>query len=188
MISADLFCWGADLAGEICQALSQRLDIPPDSIILHGTHNHSGPQTSRLFSPSLGIADDSYLDLLRNAVIEAAELAMNTSEPVTIERGVGTCNIGINRRRREGGVVRMAPNPDGPLDSEVTVVRFRALNETPKALLVHYACHPTASGANQVCAEYPWFSDGGARSGYAARRRFFARMLRRCASRSDPGR
>ena len=151
LISADLFCWGPDLY----ESVLRRLDLPPESIILHATHNHSGPQTSHLFSPSLGAADDRYLEFLQDAVVRAAESARANLEPVTVERGSGRCGFGIYRRKLVDGVIRMAPNLDGPVDPELTAIRFRSLDGAPKAVLVHYTCHPTTSGANEVCAEYP---------------------------------
>ncbi len=154
LISADIFCWGSDLRSEVCDSLSRHLGLRRDAVILHATHNHSGPQTSRLFSRSLGAADERYLQFLRDAAVRAGEAARGNLEPITLERGSGLCNIGIHRRKSIAGEIRMAPNPEGPVDPEVTVLRFGAGDRNPKALLVHYTCHPTVSGANEVGAEY----------------------------------
>lgn len=154
LVSADLFCWGPDLCASVYESLWQRFGISPDAVILHATHNHSGPQTSHSFSPSLGAADDRYIAFLQDALVRAVESAGSSSEPVTTERGTGCCRIGINRRKCVDGAIRMAPNPAGPVDPELTVIHFRAQDGASKALLVHYTCHPTASGANEVCAEF----------------------------------
>ncbi len=155
LVSADLFCWGPDLCASVYESLWQRFGISRDAVILHATHNHSGPQTSHSFSPSLGAADDKYIAFLQAALISAVKSACSSSEPVTAELGTGRCRIGINRRKSAGGAMRMAPNSEGPVDPELTVIRFRTPDNAPKALIVHYTCHPTASGANAVCAEFP---------------------------------
>lgn len=49
----------------------------------------------------------------------------------------------------------MASNPDGPVDPEVTVIRFIGERGNTKALLVHYTCHATTTGDNFVSSEFP---------------------------------
>lgn len=50
----------------------------------------------------------------------------------------------------------MAPNPDGPNDQEVTVIKFNRINDgTVKSLFVHFTCHPTTTADNLINSEYP---------------------------------
>jgi hypothetical protein len=155
LVTADLIWWGDDLVGRLRQVMKQRFGLDPSSVILHATHTHSGPQTSMRFTPSLGLMDASYITQLEEKLLEGIEEARSRLEPVTIHRGSGKCGIGIYRRKRVDGVVVMAPDKSGPTDPEVSVVRFCGENGSTKAVLVHFACHPTTTIDNRVSSEFP---------------------------------
>lgn len=158
IVSADLIWWGTDRVQLLKRQLQEKWGLKIESVLLHATHNHSGPQTSNLFTSLLGKFDLNYIGFLESQLFEGIALAMNSMEPVSIERGSGDCKIGIHRRKKENGQIRMAPNPDGPNDSEVTVIRFRTEAGNTKGLLVHFTCHPTTTGDNWVSAEFPGVS------------------------------
>ncbi|MGG1599694.1 hypothetical protein [Paenibacillus naphthalenovorans] len=160
VISADLLWWGAERVDSLRNKLNERFGLSEAQIVLHATHNHSGPQTSGLFTPSLGRPDPEYIAFLEERILDGAEQAARAFEPVTAERGIGSCRLGIYRRKRVDGSIRMAPNPEGPADPEVTVIRYALSNGKTKALLVHYACHPTTSGDNTVSSEFPGLAMG----------------------------
>lgn len=155
LVSADLIWWGTEFTARLRCRLKKLWQLEESSIILHATHTHSGPQTSIGFVPSLGISDPEYVRGLESAVLEAAERAHQSLEPVTLERGSSDYPMGINRRGRVGGKIGMVPDPDGPVDSEIIVVRFRRTTGDTKAMLVHYACHPTTTDENLVSPDFP---------------------------------
>jgi hypothetical protein len=92
--------------------------------------------------------------MLEEAVLAGVRQAQSELEPVTAERSSGRCGLGIHRRRLVDGVVQMAPNTEGPNDPECTVVRFRRLSGSAKAVLVHFTCHPTTTAENALSAEF----------------------------------
>jgi hypothetical protein len=53
------------------------------------------------------------------------------------------------------GKIIMAPNPEGSCDPEVNVIAFATATGRYKAVLTHYACHPTTTGDNWVSGEFP---------------------------------
>ena len=155
IVCADLIWWGPELVGRLRRELWKRFGLPESSVILHATHNHSGPQTSGRFSPLLGTPNPDYLAEVEKTVLESVENAATKAEPVTVERDSAMCRIGINRRRAVGGGIVMAPNEDGPVDPEVTVILFRTSSGRIRAALVHHACHPTTTDDNFVSSEFP---------------------------------
>ncbi|MHB1654249.1 MAG: glucosamine-6-phosphate deaminase [Desulfitobacteriaceae bacterium] len=155
LVSADLIWWGTDRLPILRSRLKQEFGLSTSSIILHATHNHSGPQTSGLFTPSLGKLDLKYVQELEEKLVEGVRSTFQNLEPVTIERGGGECDFSIHRRKVINGQMTMAPNPDGPTDPEVTVIRFLSNSGTIKALLVHYTCHAATTGDNVVSSEFP---------------------------------
>ena len=123
-------------------SLHQKYGFDLSSVVIHATHNHSGPQTSDWFAPSLGIFEPEYGGLLERALFQGVEAAWDCREIVSVERGFGQCGFAISRRKPSGSQILMAPNAEGPLDREVSVIRFAARSGATKALLVHYAVIP----------------------------------------------
>lgn len=150
LISADLLWWGSDRVPGLKQQIHARCGIAEDAILLHGTHTHSGPQTSGLFTSYLGVMDESYVNALESRLIEGIEAAMFQVEPVRMEKVTGVSPLGINRR----GVAKSPPET-GPVDHDLRVVRFVTEDGCTKGLLVHYACHPVITRDNFVSSEYP---------------------------------
>lgn len=166
LIQADFIWWGNDLTDRIQKSISQRWHLEQSAILLNASHSHSGPQTSNDLLPSLGELDREYIHQLEQAVLDAAAQAFDNMEPVTVERSHGQCSVGIHRRRRIDGKVMNAPNPEGPVDSEVTVFRFRRTKPwgsseqegSTKAVLFHYTCHPTVMGDFTVTSEFTGYA------------------------------
>jgi len=154
IVSADLIWWGNERMDILRKLLEDQYGICSDSIILQGTHTHSGPQSSNLHTSTLGKCDMDYVMRLEEILIEGVGQALLSLEPVSIERGNGQCDMNMNRRKLINGRVRMAPNEDGPIDREVNVIRFRRMDGSDKAVMVHYACHPTTTDNDEISSEY----------------------------------
>lgn len=153
LVSADLVWWGPERIPHLYRELKQRWGLESSSIIFHATHNHSGPQTSEVLG--YGIADPAYISYLESQLFEGVRMAMQELEPVSVERGNGQCSLGIYRRKLIDGKIEFAPNEEGPTDPEVSVICFRSLNDNGiKAVLVHYACHPTTKASNIISSEF----------------------------------
>ncbi|MDF2713918.1 MAG: hypothetical protein K0R28_843 [Paenibacillus sp.] len=154
IVSADLLWWGSDRMPHIKTMLREKWGLEPESIVLNGTHSHSGPQTSFLFHRLLGKADAEYVNFLERKLVEAIAAAEANAEPVTIERGSASSYIGVQRRKYGEGRILGGPNTEGPMDPEVSVVRFRSGSGGTKAVVVHYACHPVTTSENYVSSEF----------------------------------
>jgi Neutral/alkaline non-lysosomal ceramidase, N-terminal len=152
LVTADLLNWSNRLVRELSEAIEARLGIPRESVVLHATHSHSGPATK--FGVRLGDPEQAYLELLREAMLAGAEEAMKDAETVTLESGFGECDLGWNRRMIVDGSATHSQNKTGPKDHELQVLRFRPEDGYPKALLLHYTCHPVLSSENALTSEY----------------------------------
>jgi len=51
-------------------------------MLFHATHNHSGPQTSDQFTPSLGPLDAKYIETLKEQIIVGVRNALQNLELV----------------------------------------------------------------------------------------------------------
>nr|WP_246211256.1 neutral/alkaline non-lysosomal ceramidase N-terminal domain-containing protein [Phytoactinopolyspora alkaliphila] len=149
LISADLLWWGTDIATRVRRDIAARYGLRPESVILHATHAHSGPQTSAGFTALLGDPDAGYVAELEAAAVASAGRALGSAVDVWMERVTCEAGIGTDRRSaRSDGAVEPAP-----IDSDVTVVRFFDEQRT-RALMVHHACHPVVHHGNVVTSDF----------------------------------
>jgi hypothetical protein len=106
LLSADLLWWGTDVAARVRARIASRYGLRPDAVFLHATHNHSGPQTSYRFVPSLGEPDSAFIDQLCAAAEGSAGRALGSMGEVRLERAAGLADLGVDRRSaRTRGVV-----------------------------------------------------------------------------------
>lgn len=136
LILCDLCKLDAQFVARLRRRVEEAAGIPPASVMVAATHTHGAPATVALCCapPSPG-----WLQTLEQRAAGAAAEACGTLAPAAAAVGRGReASVGRNRRR-----------PDGPVDPTVTVVRFDRTGESP-ALLVHYACHPTVLGPDNV--------------------------------------
>lgn len=155
VLSADHLGWTSELVDALRPRIEQATGVAPELLLLHATHTHCGPQL-RDQSPVRPAPDTAYLAELEQRTVAAARRAAADLAPVTgISLSHARAGFSVNRRLTVDGEVLMAPNPDGPTDPVVTVVRFARGGEHPPALLVHFTCHPTTSDQKRVSPDYP---------------------------------
>jgi len=84
-----------------------------------------------------------YLAELQSRVIELAKQASKNLREVKLETAIGRSQMGINRRgRNKQGQPGILPNPGGPVDETVWVLRATPRDETAGAILFSFGCHP----------------------------------------------
>jgi len=154
LVSADLIWWGEERVPQLKRQIHERWGINPDAILLHGTHTHSGPQTSDRFSDYLGVCDLAYIEQLEAVLLEGIAQAAGSLEPVTAAIGSASCGVSVNRRMMADGAAAYRANPAGPIDRELRVVRFLDGDGRVKGVLVHFACHPVITQENRVSSEF----------------------------------
>ena len=155
-----------------------------DHVILSATHTHAAMAPRGLLikppaspdwtrSPNgpassvnwLRLSEDPWYAATETKVIAAIGTAMKSLFPARLVAGKGlfeNAYMAHNRRlvRPGGGVTALWENPDRrptqPVDPTVGVIRVEDLTGKPRALAVHYACHPVAlMSAGVVSRDYP---------------------------------
>lgn len=149
LVSADLIWWGSERVPAFKERIRECCGIEPDAILLHGTHTHSGPQTSDRFTSYLGVPDTQYLNELESRVLEGIQAAIDDLEPVRASRGTGTSELALNRRG-----LRLTPPEIRVSDHDLNVILYSREDGSPKAILVHYACHPVITSENKISPDY----------------------------------
>lgn len=154
VVQADLIALSPDVVPGFASAIAERYGLAGASVLYNASHTHGGPFMRG--GIAAGPIDAGYARLLEKRLLQATEEAFANAEPVRAAKALGGCGIGIHRRKAVNGKMTMAPNPEGPIDREVTVVTFsRTGDGTPKGLFVHFTCHPTTTGDNRINSDYP---------------------------------
>ena len=151
LVSCDLLIVDEQLFDAVHRRLIES-GFPRDLVlILAGTHTHSGPGAyGRRFVEkiSMGHFNPQVFEALVAAITQAVRRARDNVAPTRIAYGVA---------QTEGLVVNRM-DPHGPTDPEVIVSGFyRERVETPFAVIVNFAAHPTTLGAwnRELSADYP---------------------------------
>lgn len=172
LVSCDLICVPTDQTALVRKAVTRLTGIPAGNVMVTGTHTHTGPRVRTFLIQENGAGPTlDWLAGFPERVAQGVADALANLEPCTLAHAVAfEDRIAFNRRyRMRDGTVRSNPGqvvpdiiePAGPIDPEVSIICFTRLDDSRKALLVHYACHLDNVGGTEISADYP---------GYLARR------------------
>ncbi len=156
------------------RVIGGQCDVPPQNVLIHATHTHSGPMTNEQFSFGMEFAPyrrevEAMLAKAASAVAEANERLAEA----TLSVGYAEENrVSFNRRlRRKDGATQMnwealaagfdptqVEAPWGPIDPQVICLTIERAGK-PTAALVNFALHPAIlAGDNWLySADYPGF-------------------------------
>lgn len=146
LVSIDLLGFDLSFENDIRERVreSKNLRDYADRVVVTATHTHAAPCLYRSWREYAGEHYETHLQL---ACVEAIRKAFENQEPVTLEWGESIePEIGKNRRHLEREVNR-----------EMKVLVVRSLSGNIRSLLVHYACHPTVLGPQNLyySSDYP---------------------------------
>ena len=138
--------------------------VEQKSLLLNASHTHCGPELRSERLLRLGI-DARYAARSRNYVRWVAQQiatlvgeVVGRIEPARLFYSHAKAGFAMNRRLpTEKGFIN-SPNPDGPTDHQVPVLRMEAASGVSKAILFGYACHATTLSFQQLCGDYPGFA------------------------------
>lgn len=116
--------------------------LAPEDILVAATHTHSGPLN--FDAPGFGgKADRAYIAWLEDTLARSVARAAEAPVPVRVGWGrMPVYGVGSIRRAADETGVREAGN--------VTTIGFAAMDGRLMAVLLHYACHPTVLGPENL--------------------------------------
>jgi len=174
ILTYDLIGIPRTMRDRVAERVASTWGIASDRLLLNASHTHCGPMI-RVYRPPWGgepravydrIPDDeetewvertiAYRDFLVEASVELVGEALTRMEPATLSWSRARCGFSMNRRTPLGpGQWRNAPNPDGPVDQEVPVLRIRGEGDELRAVLFGYACHATTLSVMEINGDWP---------------------------------
>jgi neutral ceramidase len=171
------------------------LGLKPHEILLNASHTHSAPQmfadrmrTERAFSRHAKPADleavDRYVAFVRRAVVDAVGESLKTPLPARLEFGQARAGFAMNRRQPDGkGGYSNNPNPTGPVDHDVPVLKVTGADGKIRAVLFGYACHNTVLNGSKVSGDYAGHAQKFLEESYAGATALF---MTGCAGDQNP--
>lgn len=123
---------------------------PGRILIVHATHQHSGPDTLGLWGRFPGVSgiNRAYEDRIMGRVVQELRLLETSLKPATMTGGKGVLNpLGLCRDSRDPQVI----------DPNLATLRVRGKDGKSIATVVNWSCHPEVIGRENhlITADYP---------------------------------
>ena len=170
LITSDAIGYRLKYVEQIRERISKATGLHSDSIMINGTHTHSGPATTLFGGESLSDLDSKYLAELGDKLVELAVTASDSAvadNPGTFEVAwTEATGLASNRRIRnpDGKWTNEWQDPFGThpgyFDPTVMLVAVRNdLDTVADALLVNYGVHPVVlgPGSMKISADWPGY-------------------------------
>ena len=143
--------------------------LEPEALLLNAAHTHSGPvvretrysiygNTLYGLSPEQIQQSNKYVDDLQDKLLELIGRAIENLAPAKLSYTHARAGFAMNRRLKTETGVQNSPNPDGPVDHDVPVLRIDSPDDKLRAVLFGYACHCTTLSFYQYCGDYAGFA------------------------------
>jgi hypothetical protein len=134
--------------------------LRPEEILLNASHTHSGPApyARGVSDPAFIGKAEAYGRELADKVMQVINSALERSGPAALHYARAKAGFAMNRRLPMGTEIRNSPNPDGPVDHDVPVLRVTGPDGKEKAILFGYACHNTVTGFYTINADYAGYA------------------------------
>lgn len=165
LVTADLLFFRAPFAEVLCGEIMAKTGLARHEIQLTASHTHAGPVFGVEAPDTEGQRQvvDAYTKKLRGRLVELAVAAVADLRPARLSWGVGREQDFVMNRRLidEHGKCRgMGPNPQGPVDRDVPVLRVDGPDGRPRALVFGCACHcVTLDGKNRkISGDYAGYA------------------------------
>ena len=150
-ITLDLIGVTAELRAAVEQGVREKFKLPPHALVMNASHTHCGPAYGR---PEV----KDYFDGLVKKLVATVGRAIETSEPAHLSYAHAKCGFAMNRRTPTNDGFVNHPNPKGPVDHSVPVLRVDNAEGKLKAVLFGYACHNTSVGFLRWLGDYAGFA------------------------------
>jgi len=169
IVTVDLLGITRELRDWLEQEVHRRYDLPPARLMINASHTHCGPvlhkSTASIYGHSFyGLTQEQmnqareYTDELQDKLAGLVGAALDRLVPAHLTYTHARAGFAMNRRTPSEDGYRNAPNPDGPVDHDVPILRVDAPQGELRAVLFGYACHNTTLSFNQFCGDYAGFA------------------------------
>ncbi len=164
IVTSDLISVPRPMRDALEKVAEERYALPPEGLLINCSHTHCGPEirTTRwsldgLPPHRLEVASQ-YVESLQHILVKLVGDALADLTPSRVAYCRARCSFAMNRRMPGVAGFRNFPNPDGPVDHDVPVLRVDTPEGKLRAVLFGYACHNTTLSFYKFCGDYAGFA------------------------------
>jgi neutral ceramidase len=147
---------------EVARRLKAKAGVPDERVALCSSHTHSAPMLGGVLATlfSTDVPEDHaeriarYTKETTDKLEQVALAAIATVKPCDIAWANGEVGFAMNRRFPTPTGYANKPNPEGPTDHALPVLRVTSADGKVVAILTGYACHCTTTGFNRIHGDW----------------------------------
>jgi neutral ceramidase len=169
IITVDLLGISRPMRDWLEKQVNLRYKLPPESLLVNSSHTHCGPviretrysiygDTLYGLSPEQIKQTGQYVEDLQKKLAKLVGQSIEDLAPARLSYTHARAGFAMNRRSKIEQGYRIQPNPDGPVDHDVPVLRIDGPDGKLRAVLFGYACHCTTLSFYQFCGDYAGFA------------------------------
>jgi hypothetical protein len=151
------------------EQVQQRYHIAPASLLINASHTHCGPVLRETrysiygdsfygLTPEQAEQSRAYSEQLQHKLADLVGQALEQLAAARLAYTHARAGFAMNRRLKVNSDYHNRPNPDGPVDHDVPVLRIDSPDGKLRAVVFGYACHATTLSFYQFCGDYPGFA------------------------------
>ncbi len=152
------------LRSDVTSQVQDKYKLDPAALLMNASHTHCGPVV-RIPEPIvIDIHKEKFADALaysqklEKILIKLIGGAAENSAPSKLSYHRAKAAFAMNRRLPTVNGYRNSPNPSGPVDHDVPVLKITDADGKLKTILFGYACHNTTLGIFEFCGDYAGFA------------------------------
>jgi neutral ceramidase len=166
IVTTDLIGLPRSINDVVAARLQKEHGIERSEIVFNSSHTHTGPLVKANLPTMFELSGEdaarvnAYAQELTEKLYTVATASLANLEPAQVAYATGDAPFAINRRLPSDKGIRLADNPQGPVDHSVPVIRVIGGNGKLKAILFAYACHNTTLTGEfyDISADYAGFA------------------------------
>ncbi len=169
IITVDLLGISRPMRDWLEKQVNLRYKLSPESLLVNSSHTHCGPviretrysiygNTLYGLSPEQIQQSEQYAEHLQEKLAKLIGQSIEDLAPTRLSYTHARAGFAMNRRSRIEQGYRIQPNPDGPVDHDVPVLRVDSPDGKLRAILFGYACHCTTLSFYKFCGDYAGFA------------------------------
>ena len=163
IVTTDLIGINERLRTDVEQAVRQSCSLAPAELLMNASHTHCGPElrdenASFYGGAEYGAKARLYAKRTADKIAKLVEQTVKKMKPARLIYSHARAGFAMNRRLPTEAGFRNSPNPDGPVDHRVPVLRVVDADGQLRAVLFGYACHNTTLSFNKFCGDYAGFA------------------------------
>jgi len=169
IVTVDLLGVSRSLRDWLEKQVNERYKLHPEHLLINASHTHCGPvmeeakdsiygNTFYGLTPEQIQQSRQYVEILQQKLLRLIGQAIENLAPARLAYTHARAGFAMNRRLKTERGYQIQPNPDGPVDHDVPVLRVDSPDGKLRAVVFGYACHNTTLSFYEFCGDYAGFA------------------------------